>query len=81
MNPEIAQLKGELAEAKHQYSECDIEAKGLIAQIRLNLNPYESEVTKLKTDQALISMKRLDFIRREMTKLKVKIDEINENFK
>jgi len=80
MNPEVAMLKGELAEAKRKYSEYDIEAKGLIAQIRFFLNPYESDVTNLKTDQALVGAKRLNFVRTEMVKLKSKIDQISENF-
>lgn len=80
MNPEIAQLKGELAEAKHRHAEFDIEAKGLILQIRLLINPHEEDVTKLKTEQAFVSMKRLHQIKTEMGILKSKIDKISENF-
>ncbi len=80
MNPEIAAMKGELAEAKRRFSDYDIEAKGLIVQIRTQLNPYEEDITKLNTKQALISLKRLDQIRFEMTKLKAKIEQIEENF-
>ncbi len=81
MNPEIAAMKGERADAKHRFSDFDVEAKGLVLLIRMQLNPHEEDTTKLNTRQALISLKRLDQIRSEMTDLKAKIEQIEDYFK
>lgn len=72
MNPERLQLKGMLAEAKKSYRQLDTEASGLIILIRSLLNPYE-EILKLDTEKALISLKRLDTITKEMKTLSEKI--------
>ena len=72
MNPERLQLKGMLAESKKRFRTLDTEASGLILIIRSLLNPYE-DVTKIDTEQALVSMQRLNTIQTELKNLEVKI--------
>ena len=72
MNPERLQLKGMLAESKKNFRTLDTEASGLVILIRSLLNPYES-ISKLDTEKALVSMKRLNEIQAEMKNLEVKI--------
>ena len=78
MNPEILQYKGMLAEAKKSFRSLDTEASGLIILIRALLNPYE-EIEKLDTEKALISLKRLDEITKELKTLKVKIKNLEND--
>ncbi len=72
MNPERLQLKGMLAESKKSLRSLDTEASGLVILIRSLLNPYE-EISKLDTEKALVSMKRLNEIQAELKNLEVKI--------
>ena len=72
MNPERLQLKGMLAESKKSLRSLDTEASGLVILIRSLLNPYE-DISKLDTEKALVSMKRLNEIQAELKNLEVKI--------
>lgn len=72
MNPERLQLKGMLAESKKTLRSLDTEASGLVILIRSLLNPYEN-ISKLDTEKALVSMKRLNEIQAELKNLEVKI--------
>lgn len=72
MNPERLQFKGMLAESKKSLRSLDTEASGLVILIRSLLNPYE-EISKLDTEKALVSMKRLNEIQAELKNLEVKI--------
>jgi len=72
MNPERLQLKGMLVEAKKSLRSLDTEASGLVILIRSLLNPYE-DISKLDTEKALVSMKRLNEIQTELKSLEVKI--------
>ena len=72
MNPERLQLKGMLAESKKNFRSLDTEASGLVILIRSLLNPYEN-ISKLDTEKALVSMKRLNEIQVELKNLEVKI--------
>lgn len=78
MNPEILQLKGQLAEFKKKYNNLDIEASGLIIQLRTLLNPYAEDVTELNAEQIRFSAKRLADIIRQMQALKPKINQLQE---
>lgn len=79
MNPERLQLKGMLAEAKKKYRILDTEASGLILIIRTLLNPYE-DILKLDTDKALVSISRLNEVRKEMLTLNSKIKLLESEF-
>jgi len=79
MNPERLQLKGMLAESKKTFRSLETEASGLIILIRSLLNPYD-KITNLDTDKALISLKRLDTITKEMKALDVKIKNLESEF-
>ena len=72
MNPERLQLKGMLAESKKNFRSLDTEASGLVILIRSLLNPYE-DISKLDTEKALVSMKRLNEVQAELKNLEVKI--------
>lgn len=72
MNPERLQLKGMLVEAKKNLRSLDTEASGIIILIRSLLNPYET-ILNIDTEKALVSLKRLDSIVKEMKALDVKI--------
>ena len=72
MNPERLQLKGMLAESKKSLRSLDTEGSGLVILIRSLLNPYE-DISKLDTEKALVSMKRLNEIQTEIKNLEIKI--------
>lgn len=72
MNPERLQLKGMLVEAKKNFRSLDTEASGIIILIRSLLNHYEA-ILNIDTEKALVSLKRLDSIVKEMKALDVKI--------
>lgn len=80
MNIEKLQIKGQLAEAKQQFKDLDIEASSLIVHIRNNLNPFEEDITKLNTECALTAMKRLDSINTKLKVLKEKIKKLESYF-
>jgi len=79
MNPERLQLKGMLAESKKTFRSLETEASGLIILIRSLLNPYE-KITNLDTGKALISLKRLDTVTKEMKALDTKIKNLESEF-
>ena len=72
MNPERLQLKGMLAESKKTFRTLDTEGSGLVILIRSLLNPYE-DISKLDTEKALVTMKRLNEVQNEMKALETKI--------
>ena len=72
MNPERLQLKGMLAESKKTFRTLNTEGSGLVILIRSLLNPYE-DVSKLDTEKALVSMKRLNEVQLSMKSLESKI--------
>ena len=78
MNAEIMQYKGQLADLKYKLQEQEIEAKGLIAHIRMNLNPFQEDVTAIETAQISQSAARLDNIVKEMRKMKMQIKDIED---
>ncbi len=77
MNPERLQLKGMLAESKKNLRSLDTEASGLVILIRSLLNPYE-DISKLDTEKALVSMKRLNDVQAEIKNLEVKIKNLED---
>ena len=80
MNIERIQLKGQLAEAKAEYRNLDVEASGLIILVRSLLNPFEDDNTKQETEKALVSLTRLNEIVIELRRLKKKIAELEDYF-
>ena len=77
MNPERLQLKGMLAESKKNLRSLDTEASGLVILIRSLLNPYE-DISKLDTEKALVSMKRLNDVQAKIKNLEVKIKNLED---
>lgn len=78
MNHERMIMKGQLAEIERRLTALDLESKGDIALIRLRLNPYEPDITKIKTGEALAAMTRLDKAVAEARELKARIAELRE---
>jgi len=71
-------LKGMLADAKKKYKEADLEASALIVSIRNVLNPYEDDLTLIDTEKALVMMKRLNELVKNLRELKNKIRKFEE---
>jgi hypothetical protein len=78
MNQERMMMKGQLAEKKHRYGDLDVEAKGIISLIRLNLNPFEEDVTRLSVSEAAVLMGKLQEIQKEMLGLKQVIEKMED---
>ena len=78
MNAERMQLKGQLADAKHHFSNLETEAAGIITLIRIYLDPWPLDITALKIQEAHAQMGRLAAIHTEMTALKGRIAGLEE---
>lgn len=78
MNLEIMQLRAKLAERKTRYRELEMDASNLIIAIRNYINPYEDDVTRLKTTESLQAAKQLDNVVIELKGLKIKIDDLEK---
>lgn len=59
MRHEILQLKGRIAELRQTLQQKELEASGLIIQIRSLADPYESDMTHIKSDQLSVSSRLL----------------------
>lgn len=79
MNQERLAAKGLLADLRRQVRELDIEASALIASVRQKLSPYEDDLTKLKINEASVSMKRLEKVQAEFIEKSEKIKRIEED--
>lgn len=59
MRQEILQLKGRIAELRQTLQQKELEASGLIIQIRSLADPYENDMTHIKSEQLSISARLL----------------------
>lgn len=73
LKQERLMAQGRLAELKHKYSERDLEGKALIASIRNQLDPFETDITNIKAGQVENSADRLLVIVTEMQEMKTQI--------
>lgn len=78
MKDDRLRLQGQLAEHNRLYKNYDMEVSGLIILIRDLINPFENDVTRLKTGSALQSMKRLDKCVEKMKEIRDQIKEIED---
>lgn len=78
MNKERLALKGKLADLTKQINGKKTEARGYIILIRDAINPWETDFTKLKIDDALISAQRLQQLIDEVKELEATAKEIEE---
>ena len=78
MNQEVMLLKGQFADCRRRLKELDLESSGLIIVIRINISPYEDDITKLKIPETMASIKRLNTIYNEMIALKKRISDMEE---
>lgn len=60
MRDEILRAKGRIAELKSKIAEKELEASGLIVQIRTLADPYENDMTRIKSGQLLAASKLMD---------------------
>lgn len=60
MKHEILKVKGRIAELKNNISQKELEASGLIIQIRSLCDPYESDMTKIKAGNIRVASDLLD---------------------
>lgn len=60
MRNEILRAKGRIAELKSKITEKELEASGLIIQIRTFADPYENDMTRIKSGQIRTASNLLD---------------------
>lgn len=60
MRHEILRAKGRIAELKSKIAEKELEASGLIIQIRTFADPYENDMSRIKSGQIRTASKLLD---------------------
>lgn len=65
-------MQGQYAEVKRLIKERDLEASGLLTQLRMILNPYEDDLTKLELEKAKVTLQRLIQCVTDLNKLKEK---------
>lgn len=65
--------KGYLAETKKRLKEKDLEASGVLISLRLLLNPYEDDLSKIDSEKVLIMAKKFNECIEEIKTLKAKI--------
>jgi ubiquinone biosynthesis protein UbiJ len=68
--------KGYLADAKKRFREKDLEASGLLVAIRMALNPYEDDLTKIDIEKVVVMANRLRDCIDELKSLKTKIERL-----
>ncbi len=74
MNLERTHLKAKFAENKSKLKELDLKVSNLIIVIRNLIDPYEDDVTRLETENALQAVNDLYNTVEEMKELKEKIE-------
>lgn len=60
MRHEILKAKGRIAELKSKIAEKELEASGLIIQIRTFADPYENDMSHIKSGQIRTAANLLD---------------------
>ena len=78
MRDEILKYRGMLAELERKNAELDVIVSADIASARNMLNPFEDDVTKLKTDQIVAITQRIHANAGLMRETRIKIAEIKE---
>jgi hypothetical protein len=75
---ELLKARGRLAGLKVEHEDCELKIKGLIILARNYIDPYEPNISKLKTKEALKACEELDKTRMECLKIKAKIEELED---
>ncbi len=81
MSEENVLIRGRLATYKKDFERLDLSADSDITTIRNYLDPYEPDVTKIKVDEAKVTMDRLQETIVKMRKLNVQMTELEEALK
>lgn len=79
MKEEILLLKGKLANYKTEARNLELEASGLISMLRISLNPYEEDVSRLKVEEILNHATRLHEVIQRLRQVQTKIQQIEED--
>lgn len=79
MRDEILRAKGRMAELKSKIAEKELEASGLIVQIRTLADPYENDMTHIKSGQLLTASKLLDECISTLKTLKLELDRLEND--
>ena len=79
MKEEILLLKGKLANYKTEARNLELEASGLISMLRISLNPYEEDVSRLKVEEILNHATRLHQVIQRLRQVQTKIQQIEED--
>jgi len=79
MNPEIVQMRADLALLRRKASKLREEAAGLIVLIRMKVSPYgEAAVLSCDTKKALELMQRLHEVKTELSAALESVKELEE---
>lgn len=71
--------KGQLADLKQQSRELELEARALVASIRMQLNPHEPDITKIKAEEVENSADRLREIVEKLRHMRVQMQQLRED--
>jgi hypothetical protein len=81
MSDEIVRMRGRLAEAEREYGICDTDAGVDIDTARRILDPYEPNILKIKVEEAILVVGRLQGTIKKMRVLYSQITELKEALK
>jgi hypothetical protein len=81
MNDEVTRIRGRLAEYKQRFETLDLSAGQDIITIRNLIDPYEPDVTNIRTAEAKVVLERLHKTVTEMREMVGRIKELEEALK
>lgn len=79
MNQERLILQGRMSEATRKLAGLKLEARNLISNIRMGIDPHQPDLAALPVDEAGAAMNRLQTIVYEIRDLKKQIAEMEES--
>ncbi len=76
MNQEILMLKGQLANYQTERQNLELQASGLISMLRIALNPYEEDLSRIKSAEVLQQAKQLHQTLERLREVNKKIEQL-----
>lgn len=81
MSIALMQMRTRLAECQEEYKRLDVEASAQIIAIQTTINPYERDVTRLRTGEASVAAARLHEVVTRMRELQQEIERLKHDLK